>query len=329
MTSSGIHNLVFELLTRHLRRCVAILRCVPVGALLFAAGCASTSANRPLANTGSTPDTDGTAMVRSSGKGTGMVTVDLTCDDHPSGAAVEVRQVARDAWLYAQLAENAYGGGFKIGGAELSGAFDLPSYVSQHGPTVELWTGFAVRTYMVRKPRAKPYVVLAFRGTQFNSIGDWFFGNIFNTQLHQGWAHARKVKANLPPGTRIVATGHSLGAAIATFVSLNEEGIPAYGFNASGRLTRGRALENPRTFVSQRGEVNVIVRRPFINAGGTYTTINCLKQNQRMGPLGRHEMGRLAACLTRIAASARDGEALKSVRRNNLGSLEDVVRPCQ
>lgn len=251
--------------------------------------------------------------------------VRLTYDTHPSGAALEVRKSAVDSWLYAQLATNAYAGS-KDNDKDQDFEYKLPSYVSEYQSIVESESGYAARTYIIKKPFQKPYVVLAFRGTQFFSLRDWVFGNtISNTQYEEGVSHAKRLKAELPAHMPLVVVGHSLGGAIATYVSLRIEGATAYGFNASHRVNRGKnPVENDRFFISQYGEIAVLFRRPFINSSGLYTTINYIKKGQR-GPLARHKIRDLADCLTKIAASDKDQDALTSVEENNLGQLTKIV----
>ncbi len=196
----------------------------------------------------------------------------------------------------------------------------LPSHVAEFLAIVEnAKSGFAARTYRVSKPNEEAYTVIAYRGTNFFQWRDWFHGNLFDAQYRQGLSHFLSIRSQVPAGTRIVVVGHSLGGAIATYVSLRAENAPAYIFNSSPRLTRGPAIANPRVAVSQYGEVLVALRKPFINAGGVYTTINCTNG----GPFSRHTQRYLADCLTHIAAW-EDPNALASLEVNAMSPRRRV-----
>lgn len=248
----------------------------------------------------------------------GMRRIQPVYDGHPTGASVGVREAARETYLFAQLSENAYGP-FKPQsrrdakrGKKAREEYKLPSYITERKPMHNTpFTGFAARVYDVKEPGKKPYVIVAFRGTNFTSPADWLRGNILNTQYRQGLKIVRDLKQQ---GSKVKVTGHSLGGGIATWVSLQEEDVPAYGFNASHRLTRGAAVDNHRHMVSQYGEVGVSFRRPFRNPKALYTTIPFADG----GPLERHTMRYLADGLTSIAAADGDAAAAESVKVNRI-----------
>ena len=220
----------------------------------------------------------------------------VTLDDcgHPSGACRQIRETARESYLFAQIATNAY---------NESSDFELgPRVKGPLNKSIDDKTGFGAQLYYLNTDAGERACVIAYRGTDFFSLQDWVFGNLFDVQYQQGLDYYKKIRESerqkSEPCTQFYVVGHSLGGAIATHVSLWEADVAAFIFNNSPRLRRG-PITNKRVAVSQYGEVLAVLRRPFINAGGTYTMINCKKGN----PISRHAMRPLAECLTEIAAA--------------------------
>lgn len=249
-------------------------------------------------------------------KETGNHQVVLTYDNHPSGASREIRATARQTYLYAQLATNAY---------DEDDKFKLPNVDGPFNPNVS-WSGFGARYFKIAGANGEAKCVIAFRGTDFFYPNDWIFGNLLNTQYKQGLAYfdelrqGKECRAADGRELPIAVVGHSLGGAIATYISLRRELAPSFVFNTSPRLTRGSAILNERIAVSQYAEVLASLRHVFILAGGTYTTINCKKG----GPIGRHSIRPLAECLTAIAASdpEKDGAQDPAVISANANGIK-------
>jgi pimeloyl-ACP methyl ester carboxylesterase len=124
----------------------------------------------------------------------------------------------------------------------------------------------------------------------------------------------------------MVVVGHSLGGAIAAYISLRRANVAAYMFNTSIRTTRGDNPQvNARYAVSQYGEILVALRRLWINPGGTYTVINCNDGSS----LDRHDIRPLAECLTSIAAWNPMSGAAESLVANHLPAKHQIFEPDQ
>lgn len=241
----------------------------------------------------------------------------LTDCTHPSGACAEIREVASETYLMAQLAQNAYS----------ENEFSTPSYVRELTEFAKVdkksETGFGVRVYEISPPNVEPYLAIAFRGTNFEELHDWTRGNLTDAQYEEGHTLFNTIRLK-HPGRRVVMTGHSLGAAIGSYVSLREDQAPVYGFDPSTRFDRGPGKHNERKYVAQYGEVLKALRVLSINPAGTYTVINCSEGN----PVGRHSMRPLATCLTQIASWV-DKEAEASLIKNGVTPRQRVFDPGQ
>lgn len=90
--------------------------------------------------------------------------------------------------------------------------------------------GFSADTYISDDTKS---VVIAFRGT--DDKNDWLKGNLTKAQyLDADNLFSMIVKDN--PGIKITTTGHSLGGGLAVHVSLANQGVNAFVFDASPRL---------------------------------------------------------------------------------------------
>jgi hypothetical protein len=229
----------------------------------------------------------------------------LTGCDHPSGVCTEIRDVAQRSYLMAQLAQNAYADNdFRL----LPNVRELKEFAID-----DRKSGFGARVYEVSPLTEPAFLAIAFRGTNFEELHDWTRGNLTDAQYRQGQALFGDVRAK-HPGRQLVMTGHSLGAAIASYVSLREDNAPVFGFDPSTRFTRGLGKTNDREYVAQYGEVLKGLRLLTINSAGTYTVIDCNDGNF----ISRHSLRPLAECLTRIAALSGAEDAKASVQLNEI-----------
>lgn len=231
--------------------------------------------------------------------------VPLTGCDHPSGICDQIRASAVATYRYAQLAANAY--------MDEAASFTLPGgYVlARSVPNDDV--GFAANVYERRSAGSLQEVILAFRGTENHDARDWIHGNIGRQQATRARALYEETRSRYP-GVPVSVTGHSLGGALATQLSLEDPKLDTYVFNTSPRFRATQTPhDNTRHSVVEAGEVNKVLRIFGREPTQLYTSIDCSKG----GPLGQHAQVRLAACLTRIAA-LESHEARESLEANKL-----------
>lgn len=231
----------------------------------------------------------------------------LTGCDHESGWSDQVRAVAAESWLNAQMAANSYQ-------CERPVPFRLPSGVTRTECEGNDIAGMAYAVFERPDPAGgAPVRTLSFRGTENDNpvtfFQDWVLGNLGGLQNPRGLDVLDRLVAS---GDFDEVTGHSLGGGIATYVSLCREGLQSRVFNASPRFTRCNNAANPRDSVVEIGEALFVVRGPLPEADQTYTAINCL---QTGSSIYQHGMPLLARCLTEIAAYS-DPAALDSLTQN-------------
>lgn len=228
--------------------------------------------------------------------------------DPACGWNANTRQMARDTFLYAQLANNAY-----------------PTSTHQpfaFGPEVRLIdqgdnprTGFAYSIYERQRPDRKPERIIAFRGTQGVFGKDMWHGNVLPRQNAEGVKLYEQWRSR-SDGFDLNVTGHSLGGAIATQVSLCFENVETYVFNTSSRFSRCKPVnhaDNRRISVAEYGELLKIVRLFGRSPNQQYNSIGCVN---RANPAKQHGIRLLAECLTRVAAADSDRDAARSLDAN-------------
>jgi hypothetical protein len=231
-------------------------------------------------------------------------------EGHPSHWDTYVRLAALETYVYAQMATNAYltpdcvkGTGAAACAADKNRdiKFDLGSDIKVLHAQCNDQFGFAYVVFARQKAGRTREIIIAYRGT--DDYPDWEHGNLKFTQnrlgleLYQVW----KKKAQAMGGDVAVSvTGHSLGGAIATYVSMVEEGATCYVFNASPRFRREATPvpDNRRVSVVEYGEINKVLRLFGRSPTQIYISVGC----SRGGPIGQHSMRKLAVCLTKAAA---------------------------
>ena len=117
----------------------------------------------------------------------------------------------------------------------------------------------------------------------------------------------------------IEVTGHSLGGALATQISIDNPGVKGFVFNTSPFFS-GDPMTNDmdRLAVSERGEFLRILRRYKTSPAADVLVINC---NPSASAGSKHSIRKLADCLTWIAAYA-DSAALSVAVANDIKKPE-------
>jgi len=235
------------------------------------------------------------------------------------------RNVAADAYLYAQLAYNAY-----APTDEKPPHFNLDGVFTRVAPAPDNdEIGLAYTVYTRTEGACAPEVVVVFRGTEgVTNFPDMWHGNALGRQNTAGLEEFRKWvrwrNDNLP-GARMTVVGHSLGGGIATYISINEDDVASFAFDGSPRywrLDRSLRRVNIRHQVAETGEILFWARAVMPPTDQLYTPFNC---TWSWKPITQHDMHTLAVCLTTVAAWESD-EAERSLRVNNLPAPV-LIRP--
>lgn len=243
------------------------------------------------------------------------------CRLEPGGWCGFVREGAVDAWPYAVASANAYTGDddvFTDLGPVLERLERLPiaEEASSKGFGYEVFAQYASGTQ--GQPERQPVArILAFRGTDFDGLTDIFYGTLRSDQIELAQAafEAESARAEFADGVPWIVTGHSLGGALATEVSIAHPEVRAYMFNTSPFYDGAdRVNDLQRTVFNERGEVlRRFARYDRAPAADVYT-INCAPRN---GQFTKHKIRPLADCITWIAAYG-DPDALKTVLANGV-----------
>ncbi|WP_299193352.1 hypothetical protein [uncultured Erythrobacter sp.] len=234
------------------------------------------------------------------------------CRSEAGGWCAFVGDAAQDAFPYAVAATQAYTGdndlyAWPLPMLEPLEKTPIPDDAAEKGFGYELFEQFAHDQYdPTRKPIAR---ILAFRGTDFDGFSDIFYGTLRSDQIELALAAFETESARFDDDIPWIVTGHSLGGALATEVSIQNPEVRAYMFNTSPFYGGdGMTNDTQRTVFNERGEVLRRFARYDAAPAAEVFTINCGPQN---GTFTKHRIRLLADCITWIAAyRSKDAHAM-------------------
>ena len=221
------------------------------------------------------------------------------------------RDVAQISYEYAQMAFNAYREGT---------AFQLGPNIKPLEYYIDPKSGFAYEVYQRSENNTPAEIIISYRGTNFDQWQDWIFGNIGRLQRAQALSAFDAVSGKYKLPTSL--TGHSLGGALATQVSLCRDVHYNIVFDSSPRFSNRFCgplrYVNHNISIVEFGEINKLLRIFGREPTQRYVSLNCLENG---GATKQHSMRKLAACLTNIATLDGDVEAIASKKRNAIPDI--------
>lgn len=247
------------------------------------------------------------------------------CRNDPGGWCDFVRAGAQASYGYAMLSSNAYQDEDSYAALPLAFAPRDAADNDSSGLAYAVFDRFAVASGRRGRLLAR---VIAFRGTEGASWDDVVSGSLGDSQREGARRIYAAERAALDGAglsdVAIEVTGHSLGGALATQISIEHPQVRAWLFNTSPFFAGDPRLNDTgRLAISERGEFLRLLRRYKESAAADQLVINC---NPSDNAGAKHSIRRLADCLLWIAAYG-DSEALALLGPNTVTKPEVECGP--
>lgn len=248
----------------------------------------------------------------------------LSCTDkYPNGVSVYEAfdqdgdefgraQLAKKHFFHAAMANNAYRDPLKKPTFIIPDWYLLTSLESKEGLGLEAYGNGSTLEDSTK-------LVIAFRGTEFESKNDWKNNLSMKEppQYKQAFSYISDLKKTYPEKD-ITVVGHSLGGGIAINMALRIQNISAVAFNPSPRLFFGKTndYENNITVMYEVGEVLDSMfglwNRVRLPASTHYGNYNFLDYKVwTFSPVPEHGIYEFARALTVVAMTREDEFARK------------------